>query len=141
MVEGITSLCKGFRATVSCANDGRKLGSLGSNDRNDSQLNRNTWCTIILFLFSFDFSLLVSCSDLRLPAFPHYPCNQGINFLRDFKAAILKTNCTHYLHGIHATPRQSQSCELPKDYTETINITSVQSKKLHIIYTVWSRTI
>lgn len=27
--EGMTSRCKGFRATVSCANDGRKLGSLG----------------------------------------------------------------------------------------------------------------
>jgi hypothetical protein len=100
--DGMTSCCKALRATVSCANDGRKFGSLG--------INRQEEKPIKLDLFSKGVIIngVCYCSYffyLRLPTLPNYASNHGIHFLGDVKATILETYCTHHLHWIHSIPR------------------------------------
>ena len=88
---------------MSCANEGRKFGSLEIN-RQEEQSNK----------LEFNEGMIAewSCLDflnLRLPTFPNNPCNQRIHFFGDVKATILETYCTHHLHWVHPTPRFCQS--------------------------------
>lgn len=62
----------------------------------------------------------------RLPAFPDNVCNSRIHVLWYVKTAMLKSNCTNYLHGVHSSPWLLQSTELPQHDTKAIYITSVR---------------
>lgn len=125
--EETTSLCNGLRAYVSCAKEGRKLGSLKKKKKGHGGTFIKESGGLDCLNFQKAGHVHVSQIRLPLPTLQYYTCNQWIYFFWDVQPSVLEANSTYHLHRVHPTPWHSQCCKLPKNDTKAINITPVKS--------------